>query len=135
MAESPSNGRRRWVISANVLVQLGAVLVLLVLVNWLVSRHYTRFDWTKSGYYKISDKTQQALAALREPVRVIVYLQPNAESELEEKIFQDVRHLLTEFQFYGRDRLQLEYVDPDRDLARAKSRSGSTYSIWSRSRP
>jgi len=120
MAESSSSGHRRWVISANVLVQLGAVLVLLVLVNWLVSRHYTRFDWTKSGYYKISDKTQQALAALREPVRVIVYLQPNAESELEEKIFQDVRHLLTEFQFYGRDRLQIEYVDPDRDLARAK---------------
>ncbi len=120
MAESSSNSRRRWVISANVLVQIVAVLVLLVLVNWLVSRHYTRFDWTKSGYYKISDKTQQALAALREPVRVIVYLQPNAESELEEKIFQDVRHLLTEFQFYGRDRLQIEYVDPDRDLARAK---------------
>ena len=120
MAESTSNGRRRWVISANVLVQLVAVFVLLVLVNWLVSRHYTRFDWTKSGYYKISEKTQQALAALREPVRVIVYLQPNAESELEEKIFQDVRQLLTEFQFYGRDRLQIEYVDPDRDLARAK---------------
>ena len=120
MAESTSSGRRRLAISANVLVQIVAIFVLLVLVNWLVSRHYTRFDWTKSGYYKISDKTQQTLAALREPVRVIVYLQPNAESELEEKIFQDVRHLLTEFKFYGRDRLQIEYVDPDRDLARAK---------------
>ncbi|MEI8062629.1 MAG: GldG family protein [Verrucomicrobiota bacterium] len=119
MAEPTSTGRRL-VISANVLVQILAVLALVVMANWLVSRHYSRFDWTKSGYYKVSDKTHQALGALKEPVKVIVYLQPSAESDLEEKIFQDVRHLLTEFKFYGQDKLQIEYVDPDRDLARAK---------------
>ena len=120
MADPLSTGRRRFIISANVLVQIVAVLALVVMANWLVSRHYTRFDWTKSGYYKLAPKTRQALAALREPVQVIVYLQPNAEGELEEKIFQDVRHLLGEFKFYGQDRLRIEYVDPDRDLARAK---------------
>ena len=120
MAELTSNGPRRLVISANVIVQILAVLALVVMANWLVSRHYSRFDWTKSGYYKISAKTQQALRALPEPVKVIVYLQPSAESDLEEKIFQDVRHLLAEFKFYGQDKLQIEYVDPDRDLARAK---------------
>ena len=120
MAEPTSSGRRRLVISANVLLQILAVLALVVMVNWLVSRHYTRFDWTKSGYYKISEKTQQALWALTEPVKVIVYLQPSAESDIEEKIFQDVRHLLGEFKFFGQDKLQIEYVDPDRDLARAK---------------
>lgn len=120
MTEPTSNGPRRLIISANVLVQILAVLALVVMVNWLVSRHYSRFDWTKSGYYKISGKAQQALGALKEPVQVIVYLQPSAESDLEEKIFQDVRHLLTEFKFYGQDKLQIEYVDPDRDLARAK---------------
>ena len=120
MAEPISTSPRRLVISANVLVQILAMLALVVMVNWLVSRHYSRFDWTKSGYYKISSKTQQALGALKEPVKVIVYLQPNAENDLEEKIFQDVRQLLTEFKFYGQDKLQIEYVDPDRDLARAK---------------
>jgi len=120
MAEPTSTGPRRLVISANVLVQIFAILALVVVANWLVSRHYIRLDWTKSGYYKISDKTQQALGALTEPVKIIVYLQPSAESDLEEKIFQDVRHLLTEFKFYGQDKLQIEYVDPDRDLARAK---------------
>jgi len=120
MAEPTSTGPRRLVISANVLVQIFAILALVVVANWLVNRHYIRLDWTKSGYYKISDKTQQALGALTEPVKIIVYLQPSAESDLEEKIFQDVRHLLTEFKFYGQDKLQIEYVDPDRDLARAR---------------
>ena len=120
MAEPVANGRRRLVISANVLLQILAVLALVGMVNWLTSRHYSRFDWTKSGYYQVAGKTQQVLGALRAPVQVIVYLQPNAESELEEKIFQDVRQLLGEFKFYGQDKLRIEYVDPDRDLARAK---------------
>ncbi len=112
--------RRRLYISVNVLVQIVAALVLVVMVNWLASRHYHRFDWTKSGYYKLSDKTQQVLAALKEPVKVIVFLQPSAAGPQVEKIFEDVRNLLKEFQFYGKDKLQIEYVDPYRDRARAE---------------
>jgi len=119
-AQQPPTLRRRVLISANVFVQILAVLALVVMANWLVSRHYSRFDWTKSGYYKVSGKTQQALGALKEPVKVIVYFRPNPDSDLDEKIFQDIRHLLTEFKFYGREKLQIEYVDPDRDMARAK---------------
>ncbi|MEI6084770.1 MAG: GldG family protein [Verrucomicrobiota bacterium] len=123
MAEAEKNSpprRNRFVISLNVLVQLVAVLALAGMANWFVARHYLRFDWTKSGYYQVSDKTKQMLGSLKDPVKVIVYLQPNAESDLEEKIFQDVRNLLSEFQILGKDKLVIEYVDPDRDLARAK---------------
>ena len=80
MAEpTPTLRRRRVLISANVLVQIIAVLAVVGMVNWLVARHYARFDWTKSGYYKLSDKTKQVLTSLKEPVRVIVFLQPSAE--------------------------------------------------------
>lgn len=112
--------RRRFVISLNVAVQIVAVLLLAVAANWLASRHHTRFDWTKSGYYKLSEKTKQVIGALKEPLKVIVYLQPSAETDLDEKIFQDVRQLLNEFQVLGKDKLAIEYVDPYRDLARAK---------------
>jgi len=118
--KTPIPRRNRFVISANVLVQIVAVLALAGMANWLVARHHTRFDWTKSGYYKVSDKTKQMLAALKDPLKVIVYLQPNAESDLDEKIFQDVRNLLSEFQILGKDKLSIEYIDPYRDLARAK---------------
>ena len=57
----PTLRQRRLVVGANVLVQIAAVLALVVMVNWLVSRHYVRFDWTQSGYYKLADKTRQAL--------------------------------------------------------------------------
>ena len=48
---------------------------------------------------------------------------PAAESgnrEYVEKVLDDVRNLLKEFQFYGKDKLRVEYVDPQRDLARAQ---------------
>ena len=112
--------RRRFVISINVAVQIVAVLCLAIAANWLVSRHHTRFDWTKSGYYKLADKTKLTLQSLKAPLKVIVYLSPNTDSDIDEKIFQDVRQLLGEFQVHGKDKLAIEYVDPYRDLARAR---------------
>ena len=54
----PTLRHRRLVIGANVLVQIVAVLALVVMANWLTSRHYLRFDWTKSGYYKLCREDQ-----------------------------------------------------------------------------
>jgi ABC-type uncharacterized transport system involved in gliding motility auxiliary subunit len=119
-SKPPTLRHRRMVIGANVLVQVLAVLALVVMVNWLASRHYVRFDWTRTGYYKLSEKTKQALQALPEPVRVVVFLQPGGEREHLEKLYQDVRNLLKEFQFFGKDKLHVEYVDPQRDRARAE---------------
>ncbi|MGO9528704.1 MAG: GldG family protein [Verrucomicrobiia bacterium] len=116
----PTSRRRRLVIGANVLVQIVAVLALVVMVNWLTSRHYLRFDWTKSGYYKLSEKTKQLVGSLKEPLDVVVFLPESGRQEYVQKVLEDVRNLLKEFQFYGKDKLRVEYVDPQRDLARAQ---------------
>jgi ABC-type uncharacterized transport system involved in gliding motility auxiliary subunit len=121
-ATAPTLRQRRMVIGTNVLVQVVAVLALVVAANWLASRHYWRLDWTKSGYYQLSEKTKQVLASLPRPVKVIVFLQPAGERDPEfvDKIYQDARNLLKEFQFFGKEKLQVEYVDPQRDMARAR---------------
>ena len=118
--KNPTLRQRRLVIGANVLAQILVLLALAIMVNWLVSRHYARFDWTKSGYYKLSDKTKQVLEGLKDPVDVIVFLPPNDKREYVEKVLDDVRNLLAEFQFHGGNKLRVEYVDPERDLARAR---------------
>ena len=118
--ETPNVAATRLVIGANVLVQIVAVLALAVMVNWLTSRHYLRFDWTKSGYYKLSEKTKQLVGSLKEPLDVVVFLPESGRQEYVQKVLEDVRNLLKEFQFYGKDKLRVEYVDPQRDLARAQ---------------
>ncbi len=116
----PTLRHRRLVIGANLLVQIAAVLALVVMVNWLASRHYVRFDWTKAGYYKLAEKTRHVVAGLKDPVDIIVFIPPNDHRDYVEKILDDVRNLLKEFQFYGKNKLHVEYVDPQRDLARAQ---------------
>jgi ABC-type uncharacterized transport system involved in gliding motility auxiliary subunit len=116
----PTPGRRRLRIGANVLTQILALAIILVMANWLVSRHYLRFDWTRASYYKLSEKTKQVLGALDQPLDIIVFIPPAAERDYVQKVLEDVRNLLKEFKYYGRDRLDLEYVDPQRDVARAR---------------
>lgn len=116
----PTLRRRRLVIGANVLLQIAAALAVVIMVNWLASRHYLRADWTQSGYYKLADKTKQVLGSLKEPLDVVVFLPPSGGHDYVEKVLDDVRNLLKEFQFYGKSRLRVEYVDPQRDLARAQ---------------
>src|SRR5438309_1837041 len=98
---TPTLRRRRLLIGTNVLVQVVAAVALVLMANWLAFRHYHRFDWTKSGYYKLSDKTKQVLGALKEPVKVVVFLQPASarDPEYVDKVFEDARNLLKEFQF------------------------------------
>ena len=116
----PTLRHRRLIVGANVLVQIVAVLAVVVMANWLVSRHYMRFDWTKAGYYKLSEKTRQVVTNLKGPVDVIVFLPESGRHEYVEKVLDDVRNLLKELQFYGKSNLRVEYVDPQRDLARAQ---------------
>lgn len=116
----PSLRRRRLVISANLLAQILFAVALLGMVNWLVSRHYARYDWTQTGYYQLSDKTKQVLRSLQEPVRVVVFIPPSDQREYVEKLLQDTRNLLKEFQVAGGDKLPVEFVDPQRDLATAQ---------------
>jgi ABC-type uncharacterized transport system involved in gliding motility auxiliary subunit len=124
MAEQPTPTlrHRRLVISTNVLIQIVAVVCLAVLVNWLVARHHGwRLDWTRSNYYKLSDKTVQVLHSLKAPVKVIVFL-PQGEQQREyvAKTIEDVRNLLREFQYTAGPQLKIEYVDPQRDYVRAE---------------
>ncbi len=116
----PPLRKRRFAIGLNVLVQIVAALALVVMANWLVTRHYSRFDVTKSGYYRLSEKTRQVLANLKEPVQAIVYLPPRASSDSGEKILEDIRHQLQEFEYIAKGKLRVEYVDPDRDRKRAE---------------
>lgn len=113
--------RHRVTIGFNVLLQILLVLALVVAVNWIVSRRYVRLDWTKAGYYQLSEKTKQFLGSLQEPIQAIVYLPPRVDSDSGAKTIEDVRHLLEEMQFVGQDKFRVEYVDPDRQRARAEA--------------
>ncbi|MBN1270000.1 MAG: GldG family protein [Kiritimatiellae bacterium] len=109
--------RRRWrarlAIGLNTGVALALMAVLMVMLNYLAARHHVRADLSRTKYYQLSGKTLSLLESLTNTVRVIVFFQPGQD------VYQDVEYLLREYE-YASSRVRIEWVDPDRDLARAE---------------
>lgn len=87
-----------------------AAMVLALLVNVVVSRHYRRWDWTRGGLYTLNDATTQTLRGLEEPIHVYVLLSEGDPLALA------VRHLLEAYRGET-SRLVVDFVDPDRRAA------------------
>ncbi|HEY8239868.1 MAG TPA: Gldg family protein, partial [Kiritimatiellia bacterium] len=106
-------GRRRAAMGMNIGAALALAAALTVMINYLSYRHYQRFDWSRSKYYSLSDKTKGLLASLTGRVDVVVFFQPG------QKVYEDVDYLLKEYENQSR-LIRVERVDPDRDLARTE---------------
>ena len=88
-------------------------LGILVLVNYIGSRRYARFDWTTSGLYSLSEKTRNVLKDLKTPVQVTVFMTPGTP------LYPEVDELLKRYKAVA-PMLTVETLDPTRNLVRAK---------------
>src|SRR3954468_9590856 len=105
-------GRLR--IGLNVVVQIALILFLAAMVNSVAFKHYKRWDFSRDQKYALSDKTKRFLDTLKGKMRVTVFFSPNTP------ITADVQNLLTEYQYAGKGKIDVENIDPERNLSRAK---------------
>jgi len=104
---------RRFAVGVNTLIAMGLVLVIFLMVNYLSFRHYLRADWSRAAMYTLSDKTMNLLAMLTNQVDVVVFFQSNQD------VYENVSNLLKEYE-YASKQIRVEWVDPDRDVARTE---------------
>ena len=102
-------------IGLNVVVQITILMVLAIMVNYLGFEHYRRWDLSRDQKYALSDKTKRFLQSIPGKVRITVFFGPN------NPISADVQRLLTEYQYAGKGKLDVENIDPERNLSRAKA--------------
>jgi ABC-type uncharacterized transport system involved in gliding motility auxiliary subunit len=105
---------KRLQIGLNVLVQLLLIFFLITAVNWVGFRHYKRWDVSREQKYALSDKTKRFLKTIKGKVRITVFFSPNTP------ISGDVTSLLTEYQYAAKGKIDIENIDPQRNLSRAK---------------
>jgi ABC-2 type transport system permease protein len=110
----PGKKIRRIRIGFNVLVQIALLLFLVAMVNSLAFKHYARWDFSRDQKYALSDKTKRFLATLKGKMRITIFFPPNTP------ITTDVQNLLTEYQYAGKGKIDVEHIDPERNLSRAK---------------
>lgn len=105
---------RRIRIGFNVLAQIILILFLAVMVNSIAFKHYARWDFSRDQKYELSDKTKRFLKAIKGKMRITIFFSPNTP------ITMDVQNLLMEYQYAGKGKIDIEHVDPERNLSRAK---------------
>ena len=104
----------RFRIGFNVLAQILLILFLFAMVNSFAFKHYVRWDLSRDQKYALSDKTKRFLGTLKSKMRITVFFSPNTP------ITADVQNLLTEYQYAGKGKIDVEHIDPERNLSRAK---------------
>lgn len=101
-------------IGFNVLAQIVLVLFLVAMVNSIAFKHYARWDFSRDQKYALSDKTKRFLDVLKGRMRITVFFPPSTPITI------DVQNLLTEYQYAGKGKVDIEHIDPERNLSRAK---------------
>jgi ABC-2 type transport system permease protein len=112
--EVPNKKIRRVWIGFNVVVQVVLVLLLAAVINSLGVKHYKRWDLSRDQKYALSDKTKRFLKSIKGKVRITIFFSPNTP------ISADVQSLLTEYQYAAKGKIDVENIDPQRNLSRAK---------------
>jgi ABC-type uncharacterized transport system involved in gliding motility auxiliary subunit len=103
----------RWAFRLNLAVFFALALLLWGMLNYLSHRYFYRGDFNRTPLYQLSDKSLSLLAEVTNDVQVTVFLSP------ENSIYGDVLRLLEEYQLAS-DRIQVETVDPFRNLVRSR---------------
>jgi len=101
-------------IGLNVLVQTAILLLIAIMVNYLGFEHYRRWDLSRDQKFALSDKTKRFLQSMPGKARILVFFLPN------NPIASDVQGILTEYQYAAKGKLDVESIDPERNLSRAK---------------
>jgi hypothetical protein len=112
--DAPRKKIHRVRIGFNVAAQVGLLLALAIMVNSLGLKHYRRWDFSRDQKYALSDKTKRFLDTIKGKVRITVFFSPSTP------ITADVQSLLAEYQYNAKGKIDVENIDPERNLSRAK---------------
>jgi ABC-type uncharacterized transport system involved in gliding motility auxiliary subunit len=104
---------KRVLSNLNLMASVLLAFVLLQMINFVALTNAQRWDWSGMQYFALSEKTINLLSELEQSVEVTVLFQK------EHKLYMDVENLLEEYRYQSRN-INVEWVDPARDLARTE---------------
>ena len=97
-------------------IGLVALFLILIAVNFLVTRVPTRVDLTEGNLYTLSDGTRRILRSLESPVKVKLYMSQGEAVPVPLRGFaQRVEDLVREFKSAAGDRIIVERLNPRPD--------------------
>ena len=96
------------------IIQLISTLAIILLVNYIGSFVFHRFDLTQEKRYSLAPETRQVLKGLDDVMFVRIYLDGNLPVGFN-RLKTGISELLDEFRAYAPRNLQYEFIDPAAD--------------------
>jgi ABC-type uncharacterized transport system len=121
MAKPPSKPAsiQRLRIGTNVVLQTIIIAVIVLMINYLGFNRYKRWDLSGYNKYALSELTKKILKSLKKEVTIYVFFSPTSQSAGSE-LYYDLQNLLKEYEFAGKRKIQVETIDPYRNLTRTR---------------
>jgi ABC-type uncharacterized transport system len=121
MANRPSKpaGIKRLQIGANVASQIVLAAAIVLMINYLGFNRYKRWDLSGYNKYALTELTKKILKSLKKEVKIYVFFSPTSQSSGSE-LYYDLQNLLKEYEFAGKRKVQIETIDPYRNLTRTR---------------
>lgn len=93
------------------LMALGLTIIILILLNFVGSFVFYRFDLTSEKRYTLSDATKNLLSKLNDQVYVKVYLEGEFPAGFK-LLRNETKEMLDEFRRYSNDNIEYEFINP-----------------------
>ena len=110
---------KRLRIGANVVLQIAILAIIVLMINYLAFNRYARWDFSRGNKYSLSEQTKKLLGSLKKEIKIYVFFSPTTQNTGAE-LYGDIQNLLKEYQFAAKKKIQVETIDPYRDLTRAR---------------
>jgi ABC-2 type transport system permease protein len=110
---------KRLRIGLNVIAQIAIVTTIVLMINYIGFNRYARWDISRYNKYALSELTKRFLKSLKKEVKIYVFFSPSSQTAGAE-LYGDVQNLLKEYEAAGHRKIQVEMVDPYRNLTRAR---------------
>ena len=94
---------------SNTVVVIALIIGILILVNYLSSRRFLRFDLTEDKRYTVSKATKDVIKNLDDIVTITAYF--STEPAEANRIRRDVRDVLDEYDAFSQ-KLKIKFIDP-----------------------
>ncbi|MBX9743011.1 MAG: GldG family protein [Chthoniobacterales bacterium] len=104
-------------------LQTFSVFCILVGVNFFSWSHYCIKDASRSHRFSLSEQGSVLFMGIKQPAHIIIYCSPTSLLQ-EAELYSDLGALMNEYKIKAQENLTVEYVDPARNLTRAREVQG-----------
>lgn len=92
-------------------IRAAAIIIAIVSLNFLASRHFFRWDLTEKREYTLADSTKALLSGLDDIVTARIYFSRELPAQLVQ-MQRSLQDLLDEYRHYSDGKFRVEYINP-----------------------